>query len=299
MIDAPKITVVGSINMDLVTITDQLPKMGETLRGRQFQMNPGGKGANQAVAAARLGAQVQMIGCVGKDRFGDDLLQHLSEQGVDISNVEPVTESTGTATIIVLNQDNNIIVVPGANNHVTARFVESKRDVIADSDILILQLEIPLEGVQKAAEIAKENDVTVILNPAPIGDLPNSLLELIDYVTPNEHEKELLQKDVNGKDLKNKLIVTKGSEGVSFYDRCEEVTIPAYSITVVDTTGAGDSFNGGLAVALSKGLELKAACHYGNAVAALSTMKLGAQTGMPTKEEVEAFISKEEVRKSI
>nr|WP_095532813.1 ribokinase [Domibacillus mangrovi] len=297
--DAPKITVVGSINMDLVTITDQLPKMGETLRGHQFQMNPGGKGANQAVAAARLGAQVQMIGCIGKDRFGDDLLQHLSEQGVDISNVEPVTDSTGTATIIVSNQDNNIIVVPGANNHVTAPFVESKRDVIANSDILILQLEIPLEGVQKAAEIAKENEVTVILNPAPIQELPNSLLEMIDYVTPNEHEKELLQKGINGKNFKNKLIVTKGSEGVSFYDSCEEVTIPAYSITVVDTTGAGDSFNGGLAVALSKGLELKAACHYGNAVAALSTMKLGAQTGMPTKEEVEAFISKEEVRKSI
>lgn len=294
MANIPKITVVGSINMDLVTIADRLPKKGETLIGQQFQMNPGGKGANQAVAAARLGAQVQMIGCVGKDHFGEDLLQHLSENGVDVSSVESVADSTGTAAINVSNQDNHIIVVPGANNHVTAPFVESKREIIAASDILILQLEIPLEGVQKAAEIAKENQVMVILNPAPIRDLPDSLLEQIDYVTPNEHEEELLRKGRNGKDLKKKMILTKGRKGVSFYENGMEINIPAYKVKVVDTTGAGDAFNGGLAVALSKkGYGLNAACQYGNAVAALSTMKIGAQTGMPLKEEVEAFITKE------
>ncbi|KOP68241.1 ribokinase [Bacillus sp. FJAT-18019] len=287
----PKITVLGSINMDLVTITSQVPKRGETLFGEHFQMNPGGKGANQAVAAAKLGAQVQLLGCVGNDRFGEDIVAHLQEQGVDVSNVEPVTDVTATATIIVSDQDNSIIVVPGANNYVTASFVESKRDVIAASDILVLQLEIPLEGVQKAVQIAKENGVKVILNPAPIQSLPSELLMDVDYFTPNEHEQELLRQDRAEEELDGKLIVTKGSQGVCIYEDGEEVIIPAYKVDVVDTTGAGDSFNGGLAHALSKGLSLKDACKYGNAVAALSTTKLGAQTGMPTSAEVEEFIN--------
>ncbi|MFS0688499.1 ribokinase [Sporosarcina sp. 179-K 8C2 HS] len=288
----PKITVVGSINMDLVTITDQLPKMGETILGQQFQMNPGGKGANQAVASARLGAAVQLIGCVGEDMFGKELLQHLNSEGVDVSHVEQVSDQTGTASIIVSKKDNNIIVVPGANNHVTASFVEAKREVIAASDILILQLEIPLEGVQKAIEIAKENGVTVILNPAPICELPADVLTKVDYLTPNEHEYKHLTIDDNRAELIGKVILTKGSEGVSYFQDDEELNIPAYSIDVVDTTGAGDSFNAGFAVALGKGLPVDAACRYGNAVAALSTTKLGAQTGMPTDAEVQEFINK-------
>ncbi|MGG3801565.1 ribokinase [Metabacillus fastidiosus] len=286
----PKITVVGSINMDLVTLTDKLPEMGETITGKQFKMNPGGKGANQAVAAARLGAQVKMIGCVGSDSFGETLLQHLQNEGIDASNVELVNDSTGSALITVYNNDNNIIVVPGANNHVTASFVETKRDVIADSDILILQLEIPLEGVQKAVEVAKENNVTVILNPAPITELPAGLIEQIDYLTPNEHEHSLLLKGMNEQQIKEKVIVTKGSRGVSLYKGDEEITIPSFRVNAIDTTGAGDSFNGGLAVALGRGLSLPDACKFGNAAAALSTLKLGAQTGMPGKEEVETMI---------
>ncbi|MBU5672590.1 ribokinase [Paenibacillus brevis] len=287
----PKVTVVGSINMDLVTITSQVPKRGETLFGEHFQMNPGGKGANQAVAAARLGAHVQLIGCVGKDRFGEDIVAHLQEQGVDVSNVEPVTDVTATATIVVADQDNSIIVVPGANNYVTASFVESRREVIANSDILVLQLEIPLDGVRKAVQIAKENGVKVILNPAPIQSLPSDLIQDIDYLTPNEHEQMLLRQDRSAEELSGKLIVTKGSEGVCIYEEGREINVPAYKIDVVDTTGAGDSFNGGLAYALGKGVSLRDACKYGNAVAALSTTKLGAQTGMPTGAEVEAFIN--------
>ncbi|MEH7346745.1 ribokinase [Bacillus sp. JJ1532] len=290
MSNNPKVTVVGSINMDLVTITDQVPQIGETLLGNRFQTNPGGKGANQAVAAARLGADVHMIGCVGNDSFGKELIQHLSDQGVDVSNVEPVTGSTGTATIIVSNQDNSIIVVPAANEHVTAAFVESKRDTIASSDILILQLEIPLEGVEKAVEIAKENGVKIILNPAPIQELPADLIANVDYLTPNEHEYKVLEKAMEENVLKEKVILTKGSKGVSFYQGGKEVNIPAFRVNVVDTTGAGDSFNGGFAVALSKGLTMDAACKYGNAVAALSTTKLGAQTGMPTENEVKNFM---------
>ncbi|MCS7462252.1 ribokinase [Paenibacillus doosanensis] len=290
----PKITVVGSINMDLVTITSRLPKLGETVFGDRFQMNPGGKGANQAVASARLGAHVRMIGRVGSDSFGKDILRHLQQEGVDISNVEPVTDqSTATATITVSDQENSIIVVPAANNDVTAAFVESKRGVIADSDIVILQLEIPLEAVKKAAEIAKANGVTVILNPAPIQELPSEWVPYIDYFTPNEHEQTMLKKSIGAERLDGKLIVTKGSQGVFIHDGGSEMNIPAYSIDVVDTTGAGDAFNGGLAVALSRGLSLQEACRFGNAVAALSTTKLGAQTGMPTMAEVEAFIKKQ------
>ncbi|MGG4553724.1 ribokinase [Paenibacillus humicus] len=286
----PKITVVGSINMDLVTITTQVPKIGETLLGKQFQMNPGGKGANQAVAAARLGADVRLIGCVGNDRFGQDILQHLRNEGVDVSDVEPVTDHTATATITVYNEDNSIIVVPAANHHVTASFVESKREIIAHSDILLVQLEILLEGVQKAVEIAKENGVTVILNPAPIQELPAELIRQVDYLTPNEHEQALLMQQLHDEDISGKLVVTKGSQGVSIMDGGLEVNVPAYNISVVDTTGAGDSFNGGLAVALSQGMTLRDACEFGNAVAALSTTKLGAQSGMPTKDEVAHFI---------
>lgn len=285
----PKITVVGSINMDLVTITNQMPQIGETLLGKQFQMNPGGKGANQAVAAARLGADVSLIGCVGNDRFGQEILEHLSNEGIDVSNVEPVTDQTATATITVYDTDNSIIVVPAANYHVTAAFVESKREAIANSDVLLVQLEILLEGVQKAVEIAKENGVTVILNPAPIQELPAKLIQQVDYLTPNEHEQMELMRQYS-ENIGDKLIVTKGSQGLSIRQDGHELNIPAYKVEVVDTTGAGDSFNGGLAVALSRGMSLKAACEYGNAVAALSTTKLGAQSGMPTSEEVAQFI---------
>ncbi|MGC4378565.1 ribokinase [Fictibacillus sp. Mic-4] len=287
----PKITVVGSINMDIVTITKTVPKMGQTVKGEQFKTNPGGKGANQAVAAARLGADVQMVGCVGNDGFGREVLKNLQEQGVNISHVEPVTDCTGTATIIVSNKDNSIIVVSGANDHVTTDYVEAKRSVIAESDILLLQLEIPLASVKKAVQIAKENGVKVILNPAPIQELPDDLLDEIDYITPNEHELDLLKESYEFQKLQEKVIVTKGSEGVIFYENGKEIAIRSYNVDVVDTTGAGDSFNGAFAVALSKGMSLKAACKYGNAVGALSTTKLGAQAGMPTKEEVEKFIA--------
>ncbi|WP_442602531.1 ribokinase [Paenibacillus sp. KN14-4R] len=290
----PKVTIVGSINMDLVTITSQLPKVGETLFGDQFQMNPGGKGANQAVAAARLGAHVQLIGCVGSDNFGKELLAHLQNEGVDVSNVEPVTGSTATASITVSGGDNSIIVVPAANHSVTAAFVESKREVIANSDIVILQLEIPLEAVEKAVEIAKENNITVILNPAPIQELSAELISKIDYVTPNEHEQVLLKQNHNEKELIGKLIVTKGSQGVSIIEAGQEIHVPAYKIDAIDTTGAGDAFNGGLAYALVKGFPLREACKYGNAVAALSTTKLGAQSGMPTAEEVATFMNSRE-----
>jgi ribokinase len=290
-----KITVIGSINMDLVTSTNIIPKVGETVLGKSFHSIPGGKGANQAVAAARLGADVTMIGCVGEDAFGQELKQHLKNQGINIDNVEPVTEtSTGIASITLSEGDNSIIVVPGANYHVTPELVQKFEPIIAVSDVLLLQLEIPLESVEKAVKIANKHQVTVILNPAPIQPLSKELLLKVNYITPNEHEQETLListewTDQERKQIIEKCIVTRGSKGVSIL-KGEELQIPSFKVNVVDTTGAGDSFNGALAYSLSEGYELEKACRFSNAVAALSVTKFGAQGGMPSKQEVEAFL---------
>lgn len=281
--------------MDLVTSTDRVPTLGETVMGETFHTIPGGKGANQAVAAARLGAVTTMIGCVGQDLFGQDLVKHLENQGVNVSNVKPVTDSsTGIASITIANGDNQIIVIPGANYHVTPALVESFEDVIAASDILLLQLEIPLESVEKAVELASKHKVKVILNPAPIQPLPKELLAKVDYLTPNEYEQQLLFDSIEWteqerKEMVKKCIITKGSKGITFFQDGER-ELPSFKVDVVDTTGAGDSFNGGFAYSISQGASLEQACQFASAVAALSVTKFGAQGGMPTMEEVQVFL---------
>ncbi|MEH7177852.1 ribokinase [Neobacillus vireti] len=291
-----KITVIGSINMDLVTSTNQIPEVGETVLGHSFHSIPGGKGANQAVAAARLGADVKMVGAVGDDSFGKTLADHLSNQGINTENIMKVKDSsTGIASITVSEGDNSIIVVSGANNHVTPEVIEKNEDKIINSHILLLQLEIPLESVIRAVELAKKHRIITILNPAPIQKLPKGLLEMVDYLTPNEHEQALLFTSIEGTEqevekLKEKCIVTKGSKGVMINKNGEEIEIPSIQVEAVDTTGAGDSFNGALAVALSEGAEIEEACRFANVVGAISVTKLGAQSGMPTKKEVEEFL---------
>lgn len=288
----PKITVIGSINMDLVTITKRMPLQGETVVGETFRLIPGGKGANQAVAAARLGADVQMIGAVGTDAFGTELLQHLAKEGIIVDGVKPVTDTeTGIATIIISEGDNRIIVVPGANHALRPDDLERWEEKIATSDVCLLQLEIPLSVVERAVSIAKRNGVRVILNPAPAQPLPDTLLDQVDFLTPNEHERDIVLAGRPLKQWAHKLIVTEGKRGVSFQRNGEQVLIPGFRVPVVDTTGAGDTFNGALAVALSKGMELEEACRYANAAAALSVTKLGAQTGMPTERELESFLA--------
>lgn len=290
-----KLTVIGSINLDLVTSTNQIPKVGETVMGNSFHSIPGGKAANQAVAAARLGADVTMIGCVGDDSFGHTLIENLKQQGIHTENVELVAHtSTGIASITLFDSDNSIIVVSGANNYVTPEMVDRNEEIIANSSMLILQLEIPLESVIRAAEMAKKHNVKVILNPAPIQKLPKELLEMVDYLTPNEHEQELLFASLNGTEqelnkLKEKCIVTKGSKGVVIYKN-GEIEIPSYQVEAVDTTGAGDSFNGALAFTLCEDFDLTDACRFAVAVGAISVTKLGAQAGMPTRNEVEDFL---------
>ncbi|MBB3908353.1 ribokinase [Anoxybacteroides rupiense] len=283
----PVITVIGSLNMDLVTVTKRVPEQGETVLGEKFHLIPGGKGANQAVAAARLGAEVHMIGAVGSDTFGEVLKRQLDNEGIFIDGVKPVTDvETGTAMITVSDGDNRIIVVPGANYALQPEDLEQHEAVIAKSDICLLQLEIPLAVVERAVALAKKHGVFVILNPAPAQPLPPALLEQIDLVTPNEHECGIIFPEQDREKWAAKLVVTEGARGVSITKNGKQMIVPGFRVPVVDTTGAGDTFNGALAVALSKGMELEEACRFGNAAAALSVTKLGAQGGMPTEKEV-------------
>ncbi|WLR51355.1 ribokinase [Bacillus tianshenii] len=294
----PNITVIGSINMDLVTTAEIVPEQGETLMGTSFDTNPGGKGANQAVASAKLGANVTFIGCVGDDPFGQELIMNMKNHGIQTDRIKTITdEATGIATIILSNGDNRIIVVPGANKFVSPELVEENEDIIAESDIVLLQLEIPMVTVETAAALAKKHNTKVILNPAPIQSLSNELLESVEHLTPNEHEvKELFEQAEHEeqkalfKQLESKFIITKGSKGVSYCHDNIVKEIDSFDVEAVDTTGAGDSFNGAIAVALSEGMELERACGFANAVGALSVTKSGAQGGMPTREEVERFL---------
>ncbi|WP_254901209.1 ribokinase [Tuberibacillus sp. Marseille-P3662] len=283
----PKVTVIGSMNMDLVAETERRPEPGETVLGEQFTMNPGGKGFNQAVAAARLGADVQMIGRVGDDAFGREIISHLAKEGMSTNHVEQVTDtSTGTATIVVSEGENNIVVVPGANHRLSPEDLENVEPTIADSDIVLLQLETPMDTVTAAARVARRHHVPVILNPAPYQALPTALVHQIDYLTPNEHEHRLMHHDALLDHFDNPLIVTKGSAGTDVYNHGKGSTVQGYTVDPIDTTGAGDAFNGGLAARLASGSSLTEAVRYANAVGARAVTKLGAQSGMPTHQEV-------------
>ncbi|MCY7483389.1 ribokinase [Paenibacillus alvei] len=294
----PKITIIGSLNMDLVTVTSTVPTQGETVTGQSFTTMYGGKGANQAVACARLQADVSFIGCVGNDTFGTMMLDNLTREGIHTEAVEVLHDvSSGTASIIVKDGDNRIIVVPGANALVTPERVRKYADVIRQSDIIVLQLEIPLPSVRAAIEIAAEAHVPVILNPAPALELDEQLLSLVTVITPNEHElAELLGMSSQGntfdwqsalQTMPGKIVLTKGAEGAYWSDANGELHhCPSHHVDVVDTTGAGDTFNGALAVMLAEGRTMEQAIRFAAAAGALSVTVLGAQGGMPTREQL-------------
>lgn len=287
-----KVVVVGSINVDMVFTSDIRPNAGETVLGNTFSLIPGGKGANQAVAASKLGADSIMIGCVGLDANGDFAIDNLKSVNVNTDCIDIVHDSpTGVANIIVAENDNSIIVIPGANYKVDKGMIDKYKDIILSADIVLLQLEIPLEAVEYTLEICKNNNVKVLLNPAPAVELSSKMIESATYITPNEHElKEILGKDCDTEDemkkYPNKLIVTLGSKGVKYFDGNELKLIPSYKVEVVDTTGAGDTFCGALAAALVRGDNIEEAIRFANKAAAYSITKLGAQSGMPTLEQL-------------
>jgi len=304
----PDVLVVGSLNADLVVRAPRFPQPGETISGEDLQVIPGGKGANQAVAAARLGVSVSMLGRVGKDNFGDFLLNNLKSNHVDTTLVQRDDASTGTATIIVdANGQNSIVLSGGANGKVSPADVESAS--FLHHKLLLLQLEIPTLTVLRAAQLAKESGVTVILNPAPAKELPAELIALTDFIIPNETELSLLTgMDVNDLPSAEKaarvllqrgakhVIVTLGSKGALIVDMETSTQVDTFKVDVVDTTAAGDAFIGGFASVLDSSSSSHSqgvldAVRYGCACGALATTKFGAQPSLPTKAEVEKFLN--------
>lgn len=298
------ILVVGSMNTDLVVRSPRFPKPGETISGEDLQIIPGGKGANQAVAAARQGASVFMVGRVGNDSFGPELINNLQRNNVDTSHVQTDSQAaTGTATIIVdANGQNSIVLSPGGNGKVSPADVD--RVSFSDHQLLLLQLEIPLETVLAAARRAKESGLRVLLNPAPARPLPEELISLSDFIVPNEPELSMLTdqpvNDIASAEKAAKIvlergaqnvIVTLGGNGALIVNKEMTRHIPSFPVEVVDTTAAGDAFIGGFASALLQNKSLEEAVRYGCACGALATTKFGAQPSLPTKEEVEKFMS--------
>ncbi|MDY6873301.1 MAG: ribokinase [Chloroflexota bacterium] len=295
-----KILVVGSINMDLVVRVPHSPKAGETVLGGDFETYPGGKGANQAVAAARMGGEVTMVGRVGNDNFGDTLIQGLVENNIKTSYVIKDSEvSTGVAMIAVAADGENLIVVAsGANYEVSPEDVANTRDIMRDTDLLLVQLECPIEAVAAAAELAKAYEIPVVLNPAPAQPLSKALLSNVDVLTPNETElmhlsgEDDLEKAIEkvlSLGVKN-LVITLGANGARVVTDEIDQHIPAHEITAVDTTAAGDAFNGALAVALAEGKPLLEAVRYGMAAGALAATRPGAQPSLPARDAVENLI---------
>ena len=288
-----KIMVIGSISTDFVVLTDRRPKVGETVTGNDFQTTFGGKGANQAVASARLGGDVSMVGTVGTDVFGSQLIQNLSDNGIVTDSVERVTEKpSGSAHITIADGDNSIVYIPGANNEMTVARIEQLKETLLTAAIVIVQNELPQPVIDEIITFCFENGIKTIYNPAPARVVATEILEKATYFTPNESEFHQLFPDLTITEglekYPNQLILTMGSKGVYFNDGEKEVQIPSYKVVPVDTTGAGDTFNGAFAVALSKGMSVQSSIQFGNLAASLSIQKMGAQGGMPTLEAMKA-----------
>ena len=298
------IVVLGSLNMDLVVRAQHIPRPGETVRGEQFSTIPGGKGANQAAAAARLGAKVEMIGRVGADSFGPILLDNMRAQGVGVSHVLADPDAPSGIAMIILDAEgeNSIVVAPGANGRVSLEDVEAARDLLRQGRYLIMQFEIPLDVVRDAMKLAGQLGLQVILNPAPAYPAEPELLLGARYLVANESEAQTL----TGIEVINlavarragsallemglpHVILTLGADGALLLTSEEVVHVPARKVKVVDTTAAGDAFIGGLAVALLKGFTLVEAVRYATCAGTLATTVLGAQTSLPSASRVQAF----------
>ena len=297
-----KIVVIGSSNTDLMVRTPRIPQPGETLIGSGFMVNAGGKGANQAVAAARMGGQVTFVASVGDDQFGREALEHYRAEGIDTRYI--VTRADVASGVALISVDdgaeNSIVVAPGANALLSPADVEAAGEQIADADYVLVQLEIPLETVARAVELASRHNVPVILNPAPAAPLADSLLARLDLITPNRSETELMTGlrvgSVNDALAAaewfrvrgvRRVAITMGSSGALVVDERAARFVPAYTVRAVDTTAAGDVFNGALAVALSEGRPLDLAARFAAAAASISVTRAGAQRSIPQRGEVD------------
>ncbi len=298
------ILVIGSSNTDLVIQTSHFPEPGETVMGGVFSTFAGGKGANQAVAASRLGAKVTFVARVGNDDFGRQAIDGFDKEGITTSHIFiDENEPTGVASIII-NKDgeNTIVVAPGANNMLSKTDIEAIVSLVEATDIVLVQLEVPLETVTFVIQLAHKLHKKIILNPAPAVKLDYNLFSYLDIITPNESEtKILLGKKVSDlksaseaaqvfldKGVKN-VVITLGKQGAFFKNDHEEYLIPAIKTEVIDTTGAGDTFNGALAVAISEGKSWRDALDFSNKAAAISVSRLGAQSSIPFRKEIEAI----------
>jgi ribokinase len=306
-----RLVVVGSINLDLVSVAPRIPLQGETLTATSFASFPGGKGANQAFAAARLGTQVSMIGKLGNDSFGTELRANLESAGVDTTAVDIAPTSSGIAQIITAQNGENIIVVtPGANAHVSSHYIEKHLDVIRSAGIVLTQLETPLETVEYLASITNKEGIPLVLDPAPAQPLSTSLLARVDWLTPNESETcsllGLKSQDVPENEMEEvaEVLLQRGSRNVllklgqrgCFLALADgrRVFLPAYAVRAIDSTAAGDAFNGAFASALLEGHDPVRGATWASAVAAISVTRRGAQPSMPTQAEVHAFLKERE-----
>ncbi len=290
--------------MDLVVETERYPEEGETLIGGKFEQIPGGKGANQALAAAKLGDQVEFIGACGDDSFAPKLKSSLKAGGAEIDNIFEIKDvSTGVAVITVDKKGNNrIIVSPGANYELDPEKIEKIKDKIAEAEIILLQLEIPVDTIEKIVEIASKNKTKIILDPAPAQKLPADILTRVDYLLPNEGELDLLLAEAENKSRAEKIeallkmgvkniIVTEGEKGINYYSQNNKLHLETLKVKAVDTTAAGDVFAGAFAASLIAENNLKKALEFAVQAAAYSVTKRGAQSSIPDKKELNEFLA--------
>lgn len=299
------ILIVGSLNMDIVINLHRMPVIGETVFGESLTYIPGGKGANQASAAGKLGGKAVMLGCVGQDDFGKALIRSLSESGVEVSRIRQTEGGSGSASIYVDGAgDNRIVVIPGANSDCDAAYLKEMEEAFSECTYILIQMEIPMEAVSYGVKRARELGKTVILNPAPAPDfLPKELLPKIDFLTPNETELlKLTGQTVGGLDEIKKgagqlvaqgvkhVIVTMGKQGCMLVSEDRMEIFPARNVVSVDTTAAGDCFNGAFAVALAEGKGVEEAIRFANLASSIAVTRAGAQKSLPEREEVDAMI---------
>lgn len=306
MPSAKKLVVLGSVNADHILTLEHFPHPGQTLTGNNYQVAFGGKGANQAVAAGRSGADIHFIACVGDDDVGHHIEKQLVNDRVNTQAIAKIAnQSTGVALIFV-NQvaENCIGIYAGANAALSPTYVQQHQNLIESADALLLQLETPLESILEAAKIANQSQVKVVLNPAPARELPEELLRLVDVITPNETEALSLtgvivhdEKDaheaacvLHGKGIKT-VVITMGSRGVWLSEHGQGKLISGFKVDAVDTIAAGDTFNGAFVTALLEGKNAEEASHFANAAAAIAVTRSGAQPSVPWREEIDTFLS--------